>query len=348
MGATRQDVATAPAAPRAHFWRVAGGWGIAIASLIWVFHDLSIGDLWASVRGMSFGWICAAVAADILAYVSQGWRWSLMLRPAGNIGTIEATRAIYAGLYVNEVLPLRVGELLRIYLVSRRLQGAAPTVVSSAIVERFIDAVWLAAAFGVVVLLSPLPPYLVDAEALLAAIALGGLTGFVILGLLSKRRAERGLPASGHRLPRAFRQLGDGLVAISRSSWFPSAFAVSAGVLVFQALAYYFVALSYGIELSFWQIAGAFLVLHVGNVVPSGPGNLGTYQLFTVLGLTLFGVDKTTAGGFSIVVFLILTIPLWAIGFFCFAHAGLELRSVRQEIDDWRTRRKQKVTDVAG
>jgi uncharacterized membrane protein YbhN (UPF0104 family) len=221
-------------------------------------------------------------------------------------------------------------------------------VVSSVIVERFIDAVWLAAAFGVVVLVAPLPHYLVDAEELLAAIALGGLAAFVMLALLSQRRAAQGLPPSRNRLLRAFRPLGVSLVLIGRSSQFQQAFVVSAGVLAFQGLAFYLVALSYGIKLSFWQILGAFLILHVGNVVPSGPGNLGTYQLFTVLGLTLFGVDKTTAGGFSIVVFLILTIPLWMIGFFCFAGAGLELRSVKKELADWRDKRKQVGTDAVG
>jgi glycosyltransferase 2 family protein len=339
MGITPQDVAAVvPAAPRTRFWQVAASWGLALGSLIWVFHDLSFGELWVGVHGVHLGWIFAAVSSDTLAYACQGWRWSLMLRPAGNVGTVEATKAIYAGLYVNEVLPLRLGELLRIYVISRRLKGAVSIVVSSAIVERFIDAVWLAAAFGVVVLVSPLPHFLVDAEEFLTAIVLGGLAVFVLLAVLSKRRAERGLPPSRNRLLRAFRPLGDGLVVIGRSSRFPQAFVVSAGVLAFQGFAFYFVALSYGIRLSFWQISGAFLVTHVGNVIPSGPGNLGTYQLFTVLGLTLFGVDKTTAGGFSIVVFLILTIPLWAIGFFCFARAGLELRSVKKELADWLNR----------
>ena len=56
---------------------------------------------------------------DILSYVCQGMRWSLLLHPIGRISTFQATEAIYAGLFVNEILPMRLGEVLRIYLVSR-------------------------------------------------------------------------------------------------------------------------------------------------------------------------------------------------------------------------------------
>ena len=75
----------------------------------------------------------------------------------------------------------------------------------------------------------------------------------------------------------------------------------------------------------------AFLVVHLGTVVPGAPANVGTYQFFTVLGLTLFGVDKGTAAGFSLVVFALLTVPLWAIGFWALGRSGVTLTDVRAE-----------------
>jgi hypothetical protein len=59
---------------------------------------------------------------------------------------------------------------------------------------------------------------------------------------------------------------------------------------------------------------------------------VGTYQFFTVVGLTLFGIDKTLASGFSIIVFFILTIPLWIIGLLVFGRLGISLKKVRTEI----------------
>jgi len=61
---------------------------------------------------------------------------------------------------------------------------------------------------------------------------------------------------------------------------------------------------AYGLGLSFWVGAAVFLILHFGTALPNAPSNVGTYQFFTVLGLTLFGIDKTTATGFSVTAIL--------------------------------------------
>ncbi len=332
MGAEEQQIDPAPrSSKRAWF-----GYGIAAASLVWVFHDVSFRDVWSDVRSMKPEWLLVAVLVDILAYLTQGWRWHRLLSAIGKVPTLQATKATYAGLYLNEMLPLRLGELLRIHLIARHLGGAYSAVMSSVIVERFIDAVWLSAAFGVVVAAARLPSFLVDAEKVLVSLVFAGLTTFVLVAWISEKGVKRGMPPSNNRLIRVFRPLGEGLSLIGRSRSFLPALLVSTGVLGFQALAFYFVGVSYGLQLGFWEIIAAFLVQHVGNVIPGAPGNLGTYQLLTVLGLTLFGLDKTTASGFSVVVFLVLTIPLWIIGSTCFARSGLQLGSIRSELASWR------------
>jgi hypothetical protein len=45
--------------------------------------------------------------------------------------------------------------------------------------------------------------------------------------------------------------------------------------------------------------------------------------------LTLFGVDKTIATGFSVVVFVALTFPLWLLGALALGQSGATLASVR-------------------
>ena len=89
---------------------------------------------------------------------------------------------------------------------------------------------------------------------------------------------------------------------------------------------------AYGLHVSVAAGLAVFLIMHVGTMVPAAPANVGTYQFFTVLGLTLFGVDKTTAVGLSLVAFGILNIPLLVIGFWAFASSGLTLLEVRSGV----------------
>jgi uncharacterized membrane protein len=64
------------------------------------------------------------------------------------------------------------------------------------------------------------------------------------------------------------------------------------------------------------------------------PSNVGTYQFFAVLALTLFGVDKTTAAGFSIAVFVILTAVLGIIGLVAIGRSRIRLKDIRREISE--------------
>lgn len=82
-----------------------------------------------------------------------------------------------------------------------------------------------------------------------------------------------------------------------------------------------------------------FLIVHLGTMLPNAPSNVGTYQFFTVLGLSLFGVDKTTAAGFSLVVFVLLTAPLLLAGFFALHQTGLTQRKIREDMLDTLDRR---------
>jgi hypothetical protein len=83
---------------------------------------------------------------------------------------------------------------------------------------------------------------------------------------------------------------------------------------------------------SIWEGAAVLLIVHFGTAIPNAPSNIGTYQFFTVLGLMLFGVDKTTATGFSVAVFVILTVPLWVIGFIAVSRTGMSFRDIRSAI----------------
>jgi hypothetical protein len=63
--------------------------------------------------------ILAAVLADIAVYCVQGWRWNLLLSPLGSLPKLRTMQAIYVGLFANELLPLRPGEVIRSFLQAR-------------------------------------------------------------------------------------------------------------------------------------------------------------------------------------------------------------------------------------
>lgn len=320
--------------------RQASGYVLAIVGLVWVFHDVKMDALVASARTMNLWWLAPAVLCDIVSYLCQGIRWTYLLTPVGSLSPLRATQAIYVGLFANELLPMRFGELVRAYLASRWMRISTASVIPSMLVERLLDGVWV--AFGIVAtaMLVALPAtvlrgiYIFGAVIGVAAL----LFGFVLFRG-PRRVADRAAsPSSGSRwrsLVDAFiRRITTDIRRISSPRILVAAAAFSAALLVFQAFAFWLVMVSYGLALPLGAGLAVFLLVHVGTAIPNAPANVGSFQFFTVLGLTLFGVEKSAAAAFSVTVFLVLTLPLWALGSMALARSGTNLPALRLSIQE--------------
>jgi uncharacterized membrane protein YbhN (UPF0104 family) len=266
---------------------------------------------WKSFREqmhlLDWRWLAVAVCFDIASYVAQGLRWRFLLRGAG---VWQTTRAIYAGLFVNEVMPLRPGEALRAWLAARELNISPWKVLPTMVTERLLDAFWLVAAVLSALTVAPLPDVVVHAVEIVVAV-LVAVTAAVWV------TSKRGWTAVS--------TVKSGLSNGRALLW-------SAGFLISQGLAFWAVIRASHLSLGVFAAFAVMLVVRVGTLVPAGPANLGTHQFSTVLGLSLFGVPQSTAAAFSVVVFTVLTLPLLLIGLCACVSAGVTWSTVKTAI----------------
>jgi glycosyltransferase 2 family protein len=308
-------------------------YAFAAACLVWVFHDVHPRQLLGAMSIANWWFVALAIIADVLTYVLQGIRWKLLLAPVGHLSVRRATQGVYAGLFTNELVPLRVGELVRAFLVSRWLSSSFAAVVPSMVVERFLDALCLAAGIGLAAIFVPLPKNLVKADAVLSGIVLLAALLFLWMIYESNRKARRTLPGHSSRalnwLSRLASQLASGVRDIGSSRRLLLAALASVAMLACQILALWCMLLACNIDLALAACAVALLIVRLGTAIPNTPANIGSHQFFCVLALSLFGVEKTVAAGFSIVYFLALTLPLWTLGLLALSRTGLRLSTIR-------------------
>ena len=310
----------------------------AAAGLIWVFHDVEWAKLLSHIGGLDWRWVAVGVLLDLASYSSQGVRWRLLLKPLGDISVLQAIQAVYSGLFVNEVIPFHLGEIARAYPVSRWMATPLVAIVPSMALERLFDGIWLAAGIGITAIFVPLPRNLLEAGDVFG-LAMIALTAVLLYILLKKAREPRADLPDKSRGPRRWilmnlRTLEDGLRSIGLSRRSAAAFAVSFLMLLLQALSFWFISKAYGLGVSFWVAGAVLIIVRLGTVIPGAPGNLGLYQLFCALGLNLLGVDKAASAGFSIVVYVLLSIPLWGLGFFAMGRTGMTLATVKAKINE--------------
>ena len=241
----------------------------------------------------------------------------------------KTVRAIYVGLFANEILPLRTGELIRCYLLNRWSGVPVSVVLSSALVERLFDGVWLIVFFVVTLRFTPLPPYAGHLAWVLSVIVLV-LVNILVTTLVARRWSERLVARS----PAMARLLGD-LRAMGKSPSFYGAFLASLPYLLLQIVPVYTLMRSLGLDLPNGSVIGAAavvtVVLRLGTVVPSAPGNLGTFQLLAAQALTLFIADEAFAKRFSFLLWALVTLPLLLGGFVAMALTGLKLPELQRQ-----------------
>lgn len=294
---------------------------LAVAALAWVLHDVDASAFVAAIAGIRWSWVALGLVFDILSYACQGYRWSILFPSSARLSPFAATKAIYIGLFTNEVMPLRLGEFVRAWLASRWTGLRLAVVVPTLALERLMDALWLAASVGAAALFVHLPPMLERAAWILAGVAALSLLALAALLVHPTR----------HPRLRRLRPLRRQLLAAARSGALSRGFLASGALLAAQILAFYFIQRACSLPFGLGVAAVVLLIVHLGTAIPNTPANVGSYQFFVVFGLTLFGADKTAAAAFSLVVFVLLTLPLWLLGFLALRSTGATLAQLRSQ-----------------
>jgi uncharacterized protein (TIRG00374 family) len=304
---------------------------VSIGCLIWTLHDAKLGELKDDLATMNWSWVAFAVVADIAVYCWHGWRWLLLLHPVEAVTLRQTIRAIYVGLFANEVLPFRAGEVLRCYLLSRWTALPFSVSLSSILIERVFDGLWLCGCLLVTVKIVLFPMhfrYLVTSGYVLGIIVLAGA---VLLAVAMSRRRHSGTELE-KPWQRHLRVLMDDLSLIGHSRYLYFAFFQSLPYLLLQVVPIYAAFRGYGFDdLSIGQAFALMVILRLGSVVPQAPGNLGLFQFLTKEVLEkMFNVVPAEAARFSLVLWGVVTLPLLIGGLIALSITGSKIGELRR------------------
>lgn len=308
-------------------WLVpAAGYSISVACLVWVYWGFDWKTELPNIAAADWRWVTLSVIADLAVYFCQGWRWSLLLRPVVHVPFLKTVQAIFIGLFANEVLPFRSGELIRSYVQARWCHIPFSVSLSSAAVERLFDGLWLVLGFLAVTFFVELPDYLSKGSIVLAVV-LAAVGAAVAVVMFHKHHAHAAVSKS--RWAAMLWHVVEGLHAMGNSLSFPVAALVSLLYLALQIVPIYALMRGYGLDLPVGAAAVVLVILRLGTSLPQAPSNVGAFQFFTVVGLRLFDVDKATATGFATLMFVVVTLPLWLGGLIAVAIAGVRIRDLQ-------------------
>ena len=284
----------------------------AAVALLVVLIDLEVTV--QTLAGAEVVWLAATLLLAPAQVLLRSWRWQLIL-PAGASGhrprVLRIAGALLVGQFANLVLPAKLGEPVRAYLVGIRERIPFARVLGSVLLERVIDlaSLSLAAAAGVLLVASAIPRAMTIVARLLGHIGwmprvVGVVTTF---GEGAGGDTRRSLALA---------------VVLSTVTWF------------FVGATFWLVGRSLGLEI---EPAAALLIATVttlGTAIPSAPANIGTFEAAAVVAARALGIPGAEALALGIVAHVVSTVPFAVAGATAAAWMSLSVRSVADEAID--------------
>ncbi len=315
-----------------HRLHLAIGLALSAACLAWVLKELDFARLWELARQVNLLYPLAVVLLLAVTFWLRSQRWRILLRPVKQTGLANLYQANLIGFGANNLLPARLGELVRAYAVGRLEGVAASSALATIVVERVLDGLMLVLVlFLALMFVKPGARAGAFSVAHLRAAGLGLLAVYLaVLGLVAALwrwpgttvdkaagLAGRLSPGLGQKVRESLESFHHGLAILARARSLPSLVGLS--LLLWAAvLGGFWVFLpAVGLAASPVLAAMALAGSSVGVAVPAGPGYAGTFQLAVTWALMMAGADQQRALAYSLL--------LWAVNYFPLTAAGLWL-----------------------
>ncbi len=292
------------------------GFAISAFFLWWTFRGFHFSEF-RSLRLAAPVWIVGIVLFSILGYGTRCYRWWLMLR-SYNSRLSDCSRVLLTSLAANNILPFRIGDVMRIFTYADDL-GATPSVVlSTVILEKLLDIFSLAVLFVVTMHTGRVvsPHLRMAAKVGLAASTIGLLImvfGAKTLGPLIQKTFAGTTNATFRKLEHwlllaldCIRQIGVVgtllLVLVSFAAW------------AFEGLLYVSAVHLVGLRTDWagpWQ---AVSQANLSFLIPSSPGGIGPFEFACKDALLRHGVTDSAATIFGLLIHSWLLVTLTGVG----------------------------------
>jgi uncharacterized protein (TIRG00374 family) len=312
--------------------------GISGITIFWLFHAVDWQEVKQSVlqiNGLSF---LVGISIYLLTFLPRGLRWKLMLTSIKNVTVSDSTQVVVLGYAANNLLPFRLGELVRAYTMGRKYNISKVSCLGSIAAERVIDGIVIVSLLGLSMIF--LTAVIQQTEALQKVFLTGGgiflIAVFLIIIFLSY---------SDNILDLWKRKIGQkGLVFLEKSIHSITFFrskkiliqVLLLSICVWLLEGTVFVVILWTMGINNPVAAGYFClgIVNLGILLPSAPGYVGVFQAASVFAFIALGYSESSGLAYGLLVHIIQYIPATLTGIIIFIRFGYRVEEFYRTISD--------------
>jgi len=285
--------------------------------------------------------ILLGVGASLLWLIIRGFFWRTLLLNRASYR--DSFLTINEGYLLNNILPFRLGEIARAFLMSRKAGINFWQVIPSIIIERSLDLAFTAGLFLCTLPLVIGVPWAQQAAIGIGIVVITGLGLFYILAR-ERERALEWVAKLGERFSMVKKLAGrrviaffDGLAILTDGRLFLKALGWEGLNWLVAILMYYLFLHAFFPHPSLLWVIFTVGVGALGIALPSSPGAIGVYEAALVGALAVFGLETSVTFAFALSMHIISYLLTGLIGGYALYKDGESLSSMYSRLGKMKT-----------
>ena len=309
----------------------------------WTFRATDWPKQMESLRSANYLWVLPYVGILLLIHLARTLRWGCLLSGLERVPFKPLNEASAIGFMMLLVMPFRLGEFARPFLIARRSGVHPSAAMTTVVLERITDGLFVAILMRSLLFFVPADAVGLDrvkfGANVLFALFGGGLV-FLLFALWHQERAVSLVRSTVGRVVPGVADMVAGVVDTFVGAMRQLPNARQQALFMFYTLVYWglnavgMAMLSRafgGVSLTLFQSLVVMSMLVVGLMIPAAPGMVGTFQWGMTVGMTLFlPADVVNGGGmaYSNVLWLCQTVQQVGLGMLFMSMGHLSFRDI--------------------
>ncbi|MBX7245656.1 MAG: flippase-like domain-containing protein [Candidatus Sumerlaeaceae bacterium] len=322
--------------------------GIIISAVVIYFtlKPINMADLWFAMKSFNWFWSIPFLIVTWISFYARAIRWRYLMKPIGEFKSSRLFSPMMAGFAINSLLPMRIGEFARAYVLARKEAVTFTATFATIVVERIFDSLMLLVLLVVVftqIKIDPglkleYGPFQLTGEQLnqssqkLAYLAILMLVGAGFLIWSKTRELMRGIVEKVPFAPQGIRMkisqlihnFSDGLHSLRDFKSVAMVILTSLFVWITVGLCMQICAYAFpGMKMNLLQGIAITVITCVAIIIPAAPGYWGLMELGMLFGLIVMNIvpntpeGKATALAYAFINHSLQIFPIIGYGLYC-------------------------------
>lgn len=299
---------------------------ISASALFWLTQQFNFAELTDALQQVDLLILAPVPVLILMSFAMRAQRWRLLVDHQPQVRFWPSFSALMIGYLLNNILPARAGDVARALELGRSEKMSRTKVFATLVTERTVDLVTTLSLLAAVLLGYPaLPEWIKKAGILIALLSITAMSLLVLAHTTGRRWIPRLVAMLAQWLPEAIQTKLDqmvmsaleGIAGMFRPSHAVGFLLLTGIIWTIEVVMVHIVATSAGLPLALGNALLVLLVLAMGSMVPSSPGQVGTYEFVGLAALALVALQGSLALAFIVLLHLLTLVGSTMIGVAC-------------------------------